>query len=291
MEYDAVECDDRNGIEENESPNILWIFIKHAVEQFKEGEHLYLKRIFQSLSPTCKTPAQYLYMSNVYIAFQEKLYFKLKQIDEDEYNWLTDEMMEQCNQRIDKIVCGTRKIQPPHPQLQHKYVKEDAKEQLENAIEELERSTFITSPSTLTPTPTLENNFVFENTFIHYSQDDKHAVIDQLLRPHLNKAELYRFTARLDLITSRDVWELKFVSELTIEHYLQFVIYAWLWKCVNHGDPVQSVKEFKIFNIRKEEVFTLTASLQELTEIIVLIIKGKYDSFTPQTDEEFLGSL
>jgi hypothetical protein len=280
--------DDRiflNGMKENEPPNILWRFIKNTVEQFKEGEHLYLKRIFQSLSPSCKTPAQYLYMSNVYIAFQEKLYFKLKQIDEDEYNWLTDEMMEQCNQRIDRIVCGLH--QPRHP---YPCIKEEANN---NDIEEIERSTFITSPSSPTPPPSppLENNFVFENTFIHYSQDDKHALIDQLLRPHLNKVELYRFTARLDLITDRNVWELKFVSELTIEHYLQFVIYAWLWKCVYHDDPVQSVKEFKIFNIRKEEVFTLTASLKELTKIVALIIKSKYDSFTPQNEKEFLGSL
>jgi len=289
---------------ENEIPNILWRFIKHSVEQFREGEHLYLKRIFQSLSPSCKTPAQYLYMSNVYIAFQEKLYFKLKQIDEDEYNWLTYEMMEQCNQRIDRIVCDSRKrghdsdiyTEQPESDVEKSggvvkdhdmgfllYSGQQPKEADEN-IKELEE---ITYPSTVTP----QNTFVFENTFIHHLQDDKHAVIDKLLRPHLNKVELYRFTARLDLITDRDVWELKFVSELTIEHYLQFIIYAWLWKCVYYDDPVQSGKEFKIFNIRKEEVFTLKASLSELTEIVALIIKSKYDSCTTQTEEEFLFSL
>lgn len=241
----------------NEQPNILWRYINHEVTLITEKDHQYLKRVFQTLSPFCKTPSEYLYMSNVYIAFQEKLYFKLKQIDNDEYNWLTEEMMNKCNQRIDTIICH-----PPDGD---------------------------NNQTTTQPHP-VENNFVFENTFIHYSQEDKHTMIDQLLRPYLTVQEVYRFTARLDLITERDVWELKFVGEITTEHYLQFVIYAWLWRCVHYNDEIQYTKEFKLFNIRKEEVFVLTASLEELTEIVALIVKSKYEVVTTQTEDEFLTS-
>lgn len=246
----AIYCDyiqSKTGVDTNNTPNILWRFIENIRKQFKEGEYLYLKRVFESLSPFCRTPAEYLYMSNVYIAFQEKLYFKLKQIDE--YEWLTEEMITQTNDRMDRVICDPN-----------------------NTEDEIER---------------------FEDTFIHYSQDDKHAVIDEILRPHIQTSEKYRFTARLDLITTQRVWELKFVNELTIDHYLQFVIYAWLWKCVYRDDVEQenTPKEFYIFNIRKEEVFRLSASFEELTEIVVLIIKGKYEPTATQTDDEFVKSV
>lgn len=256
-----------------DTPNILWRYINHEVTQINEKDHQYLKRIFQTLSPFCKTPAEYLYMSNVYIAFQERLYFKLKQIDIDEYNWLTEEMMNKCNQRIDTIICHT----PGN--------RTTATDPTTDPITDP-----ITDPTNDPPSRQLGNNFVFENTFIHYSQEDKHTMIDQLLRPYLTTQEVYRFTARLDLITEQDVWELKFVKEITTEHYLQFVIYAWLWRCVHYNDEVQYVKEFKLFNIRKEEVFELTASLEELTEIVALIVKSKYEVVTTQTEDEFLDS-
>lgn len=251
----------------NDPPNILWRYINHEVTQFAEKDHQYLKRIFQTLSPFCKTPAEYLYMSNVYVAFQERLYFKLKQIDNDEYNWLTEEIMNKCNQRIDTIICNStgNNNTPPNDN-------------------DTNTNTTPHQP------PPVENNFVFENTFIHYSQEDKHTMIDQLLRPYLTTQEVYRFTARLDLITEHNVWELKFVKEITTEHYLQFVIYAWLWRCVHYNDEAQYTKEFKLFNIRKEEVFVLTASLQELTEIVALIVKSKYEVVKTQTEDEFLGS-
>ena len=246
----AIYCDyiqNKTGVDTNNTPNILWRFIENIRKQFKEGEYLYLKRVFESLSPFCRTPAEYLYMSNVYIAFQEKLYFKLKQIDV--YEWLTEKMITQTNERMDRIICDP-----------------------DNTEDEIER---------------------FEDTFIHYSQDDKHVVIDEMLQPHIQTSEKYRFTARLDLITTQRVWELKFVNELTIDHYLQFVIYAWLWKCVYRDDAEEenTHKEFYIFNIRKEEIFRISASFEELTEIVVLIIKGKYEPTATQSDDEFVNSV
>ena len=251
----AIYCDHiqkKAGVDIESIPNILWRFIEHTHKDFKEGEHLFLKRVFADLSPFCQTPDQYLYMSNVFIAFQEKLYFKLKQIDRTEYTWLTEEMVAKCNERMDRVIC-------PPPEAE--------------------------SELGISPSEPDDQIVSFEDTFIHYSQDDKHTRIDEILRPHLQKLEKYRFTARVDLVTTKCVWELKFVNELTIDHYLQFAIYAWLWRCVHSGD---TDTDFKIFNIRKEEIFRLTATFEELTEIVVLIIKGKYEPVTAQTDDEFL---
>jgi len=247
----AIYCDyiqRKSGIDTDNTPNILWRFIENTRKQFKEGEYIYLKRVFDSLSPYCRTPADYLYMSNVYIAFQEKLYFKLKQINIDEYDWFIPEMITETNERMDRVICESG-----------------------NSEDEIER---------------------FEDTFIHHSQDDKHFVIDKILKPHIQTSEKYRFTARVDLITTQRVWELKFVNELSIDHYLQFILYAWLWKCVYFDEEKnESTKQFYIFNIRKEEVFHLSASFEELTEIVVLIIKGKYEPTPTQTDDEFVNSV
>jgi hypothetical protein len=43
----------------------------------KDYEHL--KKLFHELNPVCATTGDYLYM-NLYTAFQERLYFKIKQI-------------------------------------------------------------------------------------------------------------------------------------------------------------------------------------------------------------------
>lgn len=241
----AIYCDHilrKSGVDTKTTPNILWKFIKHAKDQLKEGEYPYLKRLFETLSPICQTPSEYLYLSNVFIAFQEKLYFKLNQIKE--YDWLSEEMANKCIERMDDILVG------------HDTYTAD----------------------------TIES---FENTIIHSSNDDEHLFIDELLESLEDK---YRFTARVDLITTRNIWELKFVNSLTMDHQLQFVLYAWLWKCT-HRENVSTNKEFRILNVKTGEVQRLNATFDELTEIVVHLIRGKYTQEEVMPDEEFIQSL
>jgi hypothetical protein len=256
----------------------------------------------------------------VFIAFQEKLYFKLSQIDKNEYIWLTEEMMTKCNERMDRVIGNTPLHEGGSPEeaseedleegseeescegsseqscegSEEESSKESEEESSDGSEEESSEEESSDGAISLQQSIPLSNEKhdeieSFENTFIHHSQDDKHMIIDEILGPYLQKMEKYRFTARLDLITTKCVWELKFVNEISIEHYLQFIIYAWLWKCV-YNDESEGLKEFKLFNIRKEEVYILSASLEELTEIVVLIIKGKYESNIVQTDDEFVNN-
>jgi hypothetical protein len=55
-------------INDNGEENTLYRLIKDIVMNMKENGHIFLKKI-----------SDYLYMSNVYIAVKEKLYFRLKQ--------------------------------------------------------------------------------------------------------------------------------------------------------------------------------------------------------------------
>ena len=83
---------------------ILYDIIDSKIKDMKPHEHMYLKRIFQEMSPTSKEPSDYLYMANMYISINERLYYNLKQIDQDEYTWLTPEILEMCKDRLDAII-------------------------------------------------------------------------------------------------------------------------------------------------------------------------------------------
>ena len=93
----------------------------------------------------------------------------------------------------------------------------------------------------------------------------------------------YTFTARVDMITENVIWELKCTGQVSIEHFLQVVIYAWLWYSI-HRD---SEKVFKILNVKTGETFQLKASIKQLTEVVILLIEGKYGKPRVLSDSEF----
>ena len=85
------------------------------------------------------------------------------------------------------------------------------------------------------------------------------------------------------MITENTVWELKCTSQVSIEHLLQVVIYAWLWFSVNPD----SNKLFKILNIKSGEIYQLISSYKQLTHIMVLLIEGKYGKTKILNDADF----
>jgi hypothetical protein len=47
-------------------------------------------------------------------------------------------------------------------------------------------------------------------------------------------------------------------------------------------------KKMKIINIKSGEILRLDASFEELTQIVVALLKGKYTEHAEKTDEELL---
>jgi hypothetical protein len=84
--------------------NVLYSLIQEALDDMRENEHQYFKDIVKTLPKICTTIEDYLYMANIYVSIQERLYFKLKQIRREEYGWLTEEMMNQCYTLLDKVI-------------------------------------------------------------------------------------------------------------------------------------------------------------------------------------------
>jgi len=220
----------------NDSPPVLYNIIHNILSDMRPDEHIFLREHAQQLPTIYKTPADFLYLANVFTACQERLYFKLKQIEK--YDWLSPEVYKKCRKRMEKYIPNV----------------EDAK---------------------------------IEQTIIHYNQELKHFHLDDLLRDiTTSNNEKYRFSARVDLITENTVWEIKCVKEITLDHKLQLIIYAWLWKAME-----MESRDFRLLNIRNEEIFTLSASLEQLTWIIKKLIQGKYHKETPLDDNGFINRV
>jgi len=222
------------------SQNTLLELIHRSIENMRSNEHHYLKEIVNGLPDKLDTVSDYLYLANISIAVQETLYFKLKQIDREEYNWLKEEVIEECKSRLDNII---------RPECSQESPK-------------------------------------IEETIIRSIDDDAHVNIDAILLEHFDPNIRYRFTARVDLITDSTVWELKCTSKISLDHLLQVVIYAWLWE--NRVNGSYEKKNFRIFNIRTNELLSLNATSEDLNTIILALLKGKYNKQEKKSDEDFI---
>jgi hypothetical protein len=210
--------------------------IANVLLEMKENEHFYLRKMVKKIPEVCETTNDYLFLANVYIAIQERLYSKLKQIGRrSEYNWISESVIEKCKARLNTV------INEPY--------------------------------------------ICCEKTIIHHSMEEAHARIDACLENYF-KDTRFRFSAIIDLETTGTVWELKCTSEISIDHKLQVVIYEWLWNMIYP----ENKKKFKLLNIKTGELLKLNATEDELTKIVVALLKGKYDRLYVRSDEEFLKS-
>jgi len=84
--------------------NILLELIKMNISNMKANEHIYLKKIVETIPEVIENVEDYLYLANIHSAIQERLYFKLKQINRDEYNWLNEEQIKGCRNRLEEVI-------------------------------------------------------------------------------------------------------------------------------------------------------------------------------------------
>jgi hypothetical protein len=231
----AIPCMFYDSLSKNPS-NVLYNMVENSLLEMKEHEHEYLKKIVKELPTICETIDDYLFLANVNNSIQERLYFKVKQIERDEYTWLSTDVVNQCMERLNQVVGG--------------------------------------EPGDKTS----------EFMLIHHSLEEAHAKIDQLLAPHFPESFRFRFSAILDLVTESSVWELKCTENINLDHKLQLIIYAWLWKMMD-----KPAKEFKLFNVTTGELYTLNSGLdEELNTIVIALLRGKYDEQTIKSDDEFI---
>lgn len=92
--------------------------------------------------------------------------------------------------------------------------------------------------------------------------------------------------ARIDAIDDTTVWEFKCVGELGMEHKLQMILYAWLWR---YGPGAKYGKRmFKLINIRTGEIVLINHMSPVLEEIACLLLFNKYGPDNRLSDEDFM---
>ena len=90
---------------------------------------------------------------------------------------------------------------------------------------------------------------------------------------------------RADLVDSSSVWELKCVSALKEEHFVQLALYAWLWQNTHYN--VKGRRRFLIHNIRTGEVLELKG-IENLDYIADMVLDNHFRTAVVLTDEQFL---
>lgn len=115
--------------------NVLFDVIDRGVEKMKKNDHIFLREIVKNLPEKIETTNDYLYVANVSVAVQETLYFKLKQIEPDEYNWLTDDMVLSCKNRLRQVIGPD--CENHMPSIEDTIIHESSEEQHEKVDEYL----------------------------------------------------------------------------------------------------------------------------------------------------------
>ena len=111
---------------------------------------------------------------------------------------------------------------------------------------------------------------------------EKQEQLNRVLSPYFMNNQ-FEFSGIIDLMTKTSVYEFKCTGSLTLEHKIQLVFYAWVYNVI-HKEP----REFKLYNVKTNELLVMDYEFDDLTFIMVALLKGKYEEPERKTDEEFL---
>jgi hypothetical protein len=223
---------------EKENPgNALFNRIHMLLLESRENEHTYIRGFVDKLPNPCKTIEDYLFLANVLSSIEENLNYRLKQIDENDYDWLSYELVETCMERYKSVIKD---------------------EMCEGSLFEAEK--YIISPSMV----------------------GEQEQLNRVLSPHFVNIQ-FEFSGILDLITTKSVFEFKCTGSLTLEHKIQLIFYAWVYNVIN-----KEPREFKLYNVKTNELLVMDYDFDDLTFIMVALLKGKYEESERKTDEEFI---
>jgi hypothetical protein len=153
-------------------------------------------------------------------------------------------------------------------------------EKVYNKIEQIQRYDWLTESMVSQCFACLESHNVNADTIFEEE-------VSHVSHKYVAEYGTVEVAGRLDAVTEDTVWEFKCVSALTMEHKLQLLIYAWIWK---EGDfeKKDGKKKFKIANLRTGQILRLNERSHLIQEAVAIAFGNKYKTFTDLTDEEFI---
>jgi DNA polymerase III epsilon subunit-like protein len=106
-----------------------------------------------------------------------------------------------------------------------------------------------------------------------------------------NTMHTVEISGRMDIVEQHVVWEIKCVNEITVEHMLQTIIYAWMW--FKNKENQDRSKVFRLFNVRTGEIYVLDTSYigqNAIESVMISAIEEKYSPKKLIADDEFVAS-
>jgi hypothetical protein len=101
--------------------------------------------------------------------------------------------------------------------------------------------------------------------------------------PKFGNIDIYN---RIDAIDDNNVWELKCVNNITLEHKLQLIIYYFIFKCTDI--KVATDKEFKLLNMKSGELLNLVKDDTAIEYIMEKVFETKVMVKDKISDENFI---
>jgi len=141
-------------LRETAQNNILNRLLDKAISELNH-DHAFLKSTFEKIPEQCQSMDDYLFMANVLMSVQQRLYFKLKQIKREQYNWLDYDIVKNCMQRLENHIVLDHTMefekQMIHPSMeeQHSKIDEILRPVLQNITIRFDCSVDIFSPQAL----------------------------------------------------------------------------------------------------------------------------------------------
>jgi hypothetical protein len=96
---------------------------------------------------------------------------------------------------------------------------------------------------------------------------------------------IVKFSGRMDTVDDDLVLELKCTASLTLEHQLQLMIYAWMWRHINAN---LGSRMFKLINMRTGEVQKLDPTSYLIDEAMLILLHNKYEKLPVVSDADFI---
>jgi hypothetical protein len=96
---------------------------------------------------------------------------------------------------------------------------------------------------------------------------------------------IVKFSGRMDTVDNELVLELKCTASLTLEHQLQLMIYAWMWRHINAN---LGSRMFKLINMRTGEVQKLDPTSYLIDEAMLILLHNKYEKLPVVSDTDFI---
>jgi len=91
---------------------------------------------------------------------------------------------------------------------------------------------------------------------------------------------------RMDVVSDDCVIELKCVDALTLEHKMQLVVYAWMWR--EAVAATEGTRVFKLVNIRTGETLRLRSNSPFVDEAVRILMDNKYTRLPEVSDAVFV---